>query len=172
MVDIQQWTVTKPWAEPHCALGEGPFYEAETDSLRLVDIKKKQIVYFKDVSAPENKHSAARQPEIVQLDVCPTVTANIEGVDPRDRILVGVKYGLATLNRKAEGKYEMLVPFHEPRNERLRSNDGYADPLGRFLLGCMTDFGHGPFQPEGEREAAFPTILLPYVSQVKVMFWF
>ncbi|KAJ3474166.1 hypothetical protein NLG97_g9961 [Lecanicillium saksenae] len=43
----------------------------------------------------------------------------------------------------------MLVPFHEPRNERVRSNDGYADPLGRFLLGSMTDFGLGPFQPEG-----------------------
>ncbi len=147
---IQEWTLTTPWAEPHCALGEGPFYEAETDSLRLVDIKKKQILYFRGVSAPANKDTAAGRPEIVQLDVCPSVTADIDGVDPRERILVGVKHGLTTLDvRGGQGRWEMLVPFHEPRNERLRANDGYADPLGRFLLGSMTDFGLGPFQPEG-----------------------
>lgn len=155
MGEIQEWTVSKPWAEAHCALGEGPFYEAETDSLRLVDIKKKQVLYYKNISAPENKDAIGAAPEVLQLDVCPTVTADIEGVDPRERILVGVKYGLATLDRKkaavTEGnvEYEMLMPFHEPQNERVRANDGYADPLGRFLLGSMTDFGLGPFQPEG-----------------------
>ncbi|KAJ6789890.1 hypothetical protein PWT90_06336 [Aphanocladium album] len=151
MGSIQEWTVSEPWAEPHCALGEGPFYEAQTDSLRLVDIKKKQILYYRDISSAGSRDAAAAPPEVVQLDVCPTVTADIEGVDPRERILVGLKYGLATLDvkEKQSGRYEMLVPFHEPRNERLRSNDGYADPLGRFLLGSMTDFGLGPFQPEG-----------------------
>ncbi|ATY60174.1 SMP-30 Gluconolaconase LRE-like region [Cordyceps militaris] len=147
---MQEWTVSAPWAEPHCALGEGPFYEAETDSLRLVDIKKKQILYFRNVSAPENKTAAAAPPEVVQLDVCPTVTADVKGLDPRDRIVVGVKHGLAILDvRGGRGQYEMLVPFHEPPNERLRANDGCADPLGRFLLGTMTDFGLGSFQPEG-----------------------
>lgn len=146
---IQEWTVTTPWAEPRCALGEGRFYEAETDSLRLVDIKKKQILYFRDVCEARNQDVAAAGPEVVQLDVCPTVTADIDGVDPRKRILVGVKHGPATLDVKGgQGRYKLLVPCHEPSNERLRSNDGYADPLGRFLLGSMTDFGLGPFQPE------------------------
>lgn len=149
MATIREWTVSKPWAEPHCALGEGPFYEAETDSLRLVDIKKKQILYYSGITAPENRESVVAAPEVLQLDACPTVTADIAGVDPRERILVGVKHGLATLDRGAGGKYEMLVPFNQPHNERLRANDGYADPLGRFLLGSMTDFGLGPFQPEG-----------------------
>ncbi|TQW00048.1 SMP-30/Gluconolaconase/LRE-like region [Cordyceps javanica] len=150
MDSIQEWTVTSPWAEPHCDLGEGPFYEAETDSLRLVDIKKKQILYYRCVSAPASAHAAAVAPEVVQLDVCPTVTADLDGVDPRERIVVGVKHGLATLDvRGAEGRYEMLVPFREPPNERLRANDGCADPLGRFLLASMTDFGYGPCQPEG-----------------------
>ncbi|OAA74468.1 SMP-30/Gluconolaconase/LRE-like region [Akanthomyces lecanii RCEF 1005] len=159
---IQEWTVTRPWAEPHCALGEGPFYEAETDSLRLVDIKKKQILYFRDVGAAENRDAAAAGPEVVQLDVCPTVTADIDGVDPRERILVGVKHGLATLDVKGgQGKYELLVPFHEPSNERLRSNDGYADPLGRFLLGSMTDFGLGPFQPEDSARELIPGLTIP-----------
>ncbi|KAM3499553.1 hypothetical protein MY10362_007193 [Beauveria mimosiformis] len=148
MAAIQQWTVAAPWAEPHCALGEGPFYEVETDSLRLVDIKKKQILYFRGVNAPANKLTASAAPEVVQLNVCPTVTADLHGVDPRERILVGVKHGLATLDVARES-YEMLVPFCKPPNERVRANDGCADPLGRFLLGSMTDFGLGPFQPEG-----------------------
>ena len=161
MAAVREWIVSKPWAEPHCALGEGPFYEEETDSLRLVDIIKKQIIYFRNLNSPENKDKASKtRPDIVQLDICPSVTADIHGVDPRDRILVGVKYGLATLDPKAQGKYEMLMPFNKSRNERVRANDGYTDPLGRFLLGTMTDFGLGPFQPEGTQ---------PTISSVSVM---
>lgn len=81
----------------------------------------------------------------IQLDVPISVTSDIDGVDPTDRILVGIKYGMAILDRKA-GSYELLGGFHEPSNERLRSNDGASDPNGRFWLGSMTDFGLGPFK--------------------------
>jgi sugar lactone lactonase YvrE len=145
---VQEWQVTKPWLNKNCALGEGPFYEQETDSLRFVDIKKKQLLYVKDISAVSAQETAP-EPEILQLDVCPTVTSDIEGVDPRERILLGTKYGIEVLNRKT-GKHDLLVPFGEPHNERVRGNDGAADPLGGFLLGTMTDFGQGEVQPEGQ----------------------
>lgn len=148
MPQVQEWQATKPWLNRNCALGEGPFYEQETDSLRLVDIKKKQLLCIRGISAAPAQEIAP-EPEILQLDVCPTVTSDIEGVDPRERILLGTKYGIEVLDRKT-GKHDMLVPFAEPHNERLRGNDGAADPLGGFLLGTMTDFGLGEFQPEGE----------------------
>ncbi|KAL6866920.1 hypothetical protein J3F83DRAFT_739299 [Trichoderma novae-zelandiae] len=141
---FQEWKVDKPWLELKCALGEGPFYEEETNTLRLVDIKKKQIL---TVSLDDSGDASSLK--TIQLDVCPTVTADIQGVDPRERILVGVKHGLAVLDRQ-KGTYEMLAPFNGPEhNERIRANDGAADPHGKFWLGTMTDFGLGPLQPEG-----------------------
>lgn len=142
MADLQQWTVEKPWLEMHCQLGEGPFYEKTTKTVRFVDIIKKQV---HTVSLAEGFSSL----KTIQLDICPTVTANIAGVDPQDKILLGVKYGVAVLDRKT-GEYEILKRFNEPNNERLRSNDGAVDPNGRLWLGSMTDFDLGPFRPEGE----------------------
>lgn len=149
MAELEQWTVEKPWLEMRCALGEGPFYEKETNSIRFVDIKKKQL---HTVSLAEGASSL----QTIQLDICPTVTSDIEGVDPRERILLGVKYGVAVLDRRT-GEYEILRRFSEPRNERLRSNDGAADPHGRFWLGSMTDFGLGEFQPEGKSQFLPPS---------------
>lgn len=146
MTDIQQWTVQQPWLQHRCSLGEGPFYEAQTRRLRFVDIKRKQVL---SVSVADGEPSL----QTTQLDVPVTVTADIEGVDPQDRILVGVKDGLAVLHRPS-GTYEMLAAFQDPPpNRRLRSNDGAVDPNGRFWLGSMTDFGLGEFQPEGESSA-------------------
>ncbi|RWA14253.1 hypothetical protein EKO27_g873 [Xylaria grammica] len=137
---LQEWHVTKPYLHLHCALGEGPFYEATTNSLRFVDIKKKRVHW---VNLDEGPASATT----TQLDTPVTVTSDIEGVDPRERILIGVKYGIAVLDRKT-GKYEYIARFAESDNERLRSNDGAADPHGRFWLGSMTDIGLD-LQPEG-----------------------
>lgn len=142
----QQWRVTEPYIDLHCQLGEGPYYEKASNSLRFVDIKKKQL---HSVSLDDGPASLTT----VQLDVPVTVTADIERYDPRDRILIGAKYGIAELDRKT-GKYEYVTRFAkdgEADNQRLRSNDGAVDPHGRFWLGTMTDFGLGPFKPEGKR---------------------
>lgn len=141
---LQEWHITEPYLHLHCALGEGPYYEAETNSLRFVDIKKKRVHW---VNLDEGPASATT----VQLDTHVTVTADIEGVDPRERILIGVKYGIAVLDRKT-GKYEYIARFAEGDNERLRSNDGAADPHGRFWLGTMTDIGLD-LQPEGKMKS-------------------
>ncbi|KAF4467130.1 calcium homeostasis Regucalcin [Fusarium albosuccineum] len=160
-VDIQHWIVDKPWLETHCLLGEGPFYEEQTGILRFVDIRKKQLYHMKVAEGPSSLKTT-------QLDVCPTVTANIAGVDPRERIALGIKYGLAVLDVN-KGTYDLIKPFNEPNNERLRSNDGGVDPHGRFWLGTMTDFGLGPFQAEGalyrmdanSKEVVVPDLTIP-----------
>jgi sugar lactone lactonase YvrE len=139
---MQEWVIEKPWLESHCGLGEGPFYERETDSLRFVDIKNKRLHYI-----PLTNPSPSAL-ETLQFDVRVTVTSDIQGVDPRERILIGVKNGIAVLNRKT-GQIEDVASFSETRNERVRSNDGASDPHGRFWLGSMTDFDQGEFRSEG-----------------------
>ncbi len=138
---LQTWQVSEPYINLHCLLGEGPYYEEATNSLRFVDIKKNRL---HSVSLDEGPASLAT----LELDVPIGVTADIEGHDPREKLLVGLKYGLAVLDRKS-GKYEYITRFSDSGdNVRIRSNDGAVDPHGRFWLGTMTDFTYD-LLPEG-----------------------
>ncbi|KAI0014084.1 SMP-30/Gluconolaconase/LRE-like region-domain-containing protein [Xylariaceae sp. FL0662B] len=140
---LQQWHVTEPYLHLRCGLGEGPYYEAATHSLRFVDIKKRRV----HVVA---LNAGADAVQTIQLDTPVTVTADIEGVDPRARIAISAKYGVAVLDR-ATGRYEYVARFAPDGrgdDERLRSNDGAVDPHGRFWLGTMTDIGLD-LEPEG-----------------------
>lgn len=141
---FQEWTVGEPYLNLHCKLGEGPYYEEATNSLRFVDIINKRI---HTVSLNEGPESV----KTIQLDTPVTVTADVEGCNPQDKILIGAKFGLGLLDRKSE-KYEYIVKFavaDGQESDRLRSNDGAADPHGRFWLGSMTDFGKGDVVAEG-----------------------
>ncbi|KAL7626303.1 rRNA-processing protein cgr1 [Parahypoxylon ruwenzoriense] len=146
---LQQWRITEPYLHLRCGLGEGPYYEAATHRLRFVDIKKTRV-HSVDLSLAEPR-AAAADVETIQLDTPVSVTADIDGVDPRDRFLIGAKYGIAVLHRRS-GTYEYVARFGGPGggddNERLRANDGAVDPHGRFWLGCMTDIGLD-LRPEG-----------------------
>lgn len=153
----KEWTVQEPYLNLGCKLGEGPYYEESTDSLRFVDIINKRVHAVSLKEGPESVKT-------IQLDVPVTVTANIEGIDPKEKILIGLKYGIAVLNR-SNGQYEYVARFasaHQDHkdNERLRSNDGAVDPHGRFWLGSMTDFGQGEFQPEGKKIPLFALLCL------------
>ncbi|CAK7205563.1 rRNA-processing protein cgr1 [Sporothrix eucalyptigena] len=149
--NLQVWEVAEPYLDLHCLLGEGPYYEEATHSLRFVDIRQHRIHTVDLAAGPESLKT-------LELDVPVSVTVDIEGVDPRDKIVVGLKYGLAVLDRKT-GQYEYLQKFSAGEGlaqskapvdyERVRGNDGAADPHGRFWLGAMTDFNLGDFQPEG-----------------------
>lgn len=141
MTDFQRWHVTEPFVETHCSLGEGPYYEPATNTLRFVDIIKQQL---HTVSLSEGPSSL----KTLQFQEAVTVTADIEGRDPQESLLIGAKQGLAILDRKT-GKYEYVTKFNDERADRIRSNDGAVDPNGRFWLGTMTDFNKGEFQPEG-----------------------
>lgn len=153
---LQVWNVTEPYLNLHCGLGEGPYYETATHSLRFVDIRERRV-HTVDLTADHTSRSTLVT--TVQLDTPVTVTADIEGVNPRDRIAIGAKYGVAVLDRRS-GEYEYVARFGDADvtageqgkgkdNERLRSNDGNIDPHGRFWLGTMTDIGLD-LQPEGE----------------------
>jgi sugar lactone lactonase YvrE len=143
MTDYQTWKVTEPWLDIHCGLGEAPCYEAATNTLRFVDIKKKRL---HTVSITEGPSSL----KTLQLDMPVGVTADIEGVDPTKKILVGGKHGIYILDRET-GKYGLLKRFYdsEEKDDRLRSNDGAVDPQGRFWIGTMNDFHVGEPQAEG-----------------------
>jgi sugar lactone lactonase YvrE len=140
---IQKWTVTEPYINIHCALGEAPLYEAERNHLRFVDIKKKQLHVIDLAVGPESLKT-------IQLDVPVGVTADIEGVDSSEKILVGSKYGVAILDRRTE-KYTVIKRFYDDKtnDDRMRSNDGAVDPQGRLWIGTMNDFHIDPLQSEG-----------------------
>lgn len=141
MAPSQQWTAGEPYIHLHCGLSEGPYYEKQSNTLRFVDIKKKRLHSIDLAKGPSSVKT-------IQLDVPIGVTANIQGVDPAKKILVGLKYGVAVLDRETE-KYEYIGKVNEKDNDRTRANDGAVDPNGRFWLGTMTDFGLGDFQAEG-----------------------
>lgn len=151
MSEIETWTVTRPYINLHCALGEAPYYEASTNTLRFVDIKKNRLYTLSlaaNISDPEKPGDALHT---LELDMPVGVTADIEGVDPSKKILVGGKHGVAVLDRET-GKYELLKRFYdsETNDKRLRSNDGTVDAQGRFWIGTMNDFWVGEPQAEGE----------------------
>lgn len=141
---IKKWTVTSPYLDLSCGLGEAPYYEAASNTLRFVDIKKKHL-HTVDLNAGPSSLKT------LQLDMPVGVTADIEGVDPAKRILVGGKHGLYVLDRET-GKHVLLKRFYdsEEKDQRLRSNDGAVDPQGRFWIGTMNDFWVGEPQAEGE----------------------
>ncbi|KAB5570688.1 hypothetical protein GE09DRAFT_1271768 [Coniochaeta sp. 2T2.1] len=141
----QHWSAPTPWIDLHCSLGEGPFYEPGANSLRFVDIIKKQLHTVSLAAGPDSLSTQT-------FDEAVTVTADIEGVDPTEKILVGAKQGVAVLDRK-NGKYEYVRKYGDAvpgaGSERIRSNDGVVDPHGRFWLGTMTDFPYGNPTDEG-----------------------
>lgn len=137
------WTVEEPFLNLKCLLGEGPYFEKATNSLRFVDIKKKQL-HTVPLESP-------RDTRTLQLDEPISATADIEGVDPARKIFVALKYGLAELNR-LDGSYVYTHRFGGSKEEELRSNDGAVDPNGRFWVGTMTDFDMGQLRPEGKEQ--------------------
>ncbi|CAG8983976.1 hypothetical protein HYALB_00009578 [Hymenoscyphus albidus] len=143
MPHIQKWTVTEPYLNIHCGLGEGPYYETVRKTLRFVDIKNKRLHTVDLGIGPESLKT-------LQFDVSIGITADIEGVDSSEKIVVGGKSGIYLLERKT-GTLELLRKFHEDeeKSERIRSNDGAVDPAGRFWVGAMNDFWVGPPKDEG-----------------------
>jgi sugar lactone lactonase YvrE len=141
MAQLQTWTVTAPYVDSKCQLGEGPYYEKETNTLRFLDIMGHRL-HTVDLSKGPSSLTT------MQLDTPISVTADIEGVNPAEKILIGAKYGLAILDRKS-GKYEYLAKLNKEDNKRLRGNDGAVDMHGRMWIGTMSDFDCD-LRPEGE----------------------
>ena len=80
--EVKKYTITEPLLNTSCALGEGPFWEENTNTLRFVDIIKAKL-FFVDLTKGEQSLKEH------QLDHSIGITADIEGND--DEIVFGGK---------------------------------------------------------------------------------
>ena len=145
MGEIENYTVTEPYINLGCGLGEGPFYDAPRNQLRFVDIVKKKL-HTIDLSEGPSSHKQ------FDLDFSIATTANIEGND--DEFVFGGKLGYGIMN-KDTGKTRWISHMWtdaervddgggkpgvgKNREERMRSNDGAVDPKGNYWVGTMND---------------------------------
>lgn len=143
MPEIKKYTVSGPYLNLNCGLGEAPFWEKERNSLRFVDIVKKKL-HTVDLSKGPPSHTEQ------VLDFSISTTADIEGND--DEFIFGGKYGYGIMNRET-GKARWIKKLWvdeerqkddggkpgigSTREERMRGNDGAVDAKGRYWLGTM-----------------------------------
>lgn len=56
-------TITQPWLRLNCSLGEGPFWEEDTNSLRFLDVEK-QKVHRVDLNVGPSSHKVLKEYDI------------------------------------------------------------------------------------------------------------
>lgn len=131
--NIKQYSITSPWLQTDCGLGEAPFWERTRNHLRFVDIVKKHM-YFVDLDhGPSSlqKH---------QLDFSISTTADIRGNS--EEFIFGGKLGYG-LYQRGTGATRWLKRMWndekrtsddggtprkgETREQRMRSNDGMLE---------------------------------------------
>ncbi|CAK1354590.1 unnamed protein product [Cercospora beticola] len=158
--EIKKYKITSPYLPISCGLGEAPFYEASTNSLRFVDIVKEKL-HTIDLKEGPGSHK--------EWDLVYSIgtTADIEGEDGSEKFIFGGKSGYGIFDKKT-GKMRILKEFWteaEKKDDgggkpgkgsslahRMRSNDGAVDTKGRFYVGTMNDpavLGSKPFTNEG-----------------------
>jgi len=136
MSAIKKYTVTEPYLKLSCGLGEGPFCEEETNTVRFVDIVKCNV-HTVDLNKGPPSHKI-----LGHLDISIGVTADIEGND--GEFLFGGKHGFGIFNRStAQYKYIKKSWSEEEiadgKDKTMRANDGAVDSKGRFWVGYMND---------------------------------
>ncbi|KAL8918241.1 MAG: hypothetical protein Q9208_007469 [Pyrenodesmia sp. 3 TL-2023] len=134
MGEIQQWKVEEPYLHLHCGLGEAPYYDEDSNTLRFVDIVKEK---FHTINLKEGPSSH----QIHDLEAAVSTTARVEGTE--DKLIVGAKLGYAYFERSS-GKLEYVKKVWDERDgpgkaERMRCNDGAVDAAGRYWVGTMND---------------------------------
>jgi sugar lactone lactonase YvrE len=97
-------------------LGEGPAWDAKTQTLYWIDILEKRIYAGTELLA-----------ELDDLIGCLAPRKN-------GNLILGTRRGFADLE-PVTGKSTVLATLNEPANNRL--NDGKCDPAGRFIAGTM-----------------------------------
>ncbi|KAH9863079.1 hypothetical protein IAQ61_009354 [Plenodomus lingam] len=136
MAGVKKYEITEPWLDTHCSLGEGPFWEEDTNTIRFLDVEK-QKVFRVDVNAGPSSLKT-----IKDYDISMGCTADIEG-NPSEFVFAG-KYGFGIAN-KTTGAYRWIRRVWSPteiaasKHEKFRGNDGAVDSQGRFWAGFMFD---------------------------------
>ena len=100
-------------------LGEGPAWDAKTQTLYWVDILDKRVYYHRE-----------GDDGFIQLDDMPGCLAPTKN----GTLLVAARASFLDLN-PTTGKKTILATLDEPADNRF--NDGKCDPAGRFLAGTM-----------------------------------
>jgi sugar lactone lactonase YvrE len=60
---IQLLTIDQPWLRLNCSLGEGPFWEDDTNTLRFLDVEKCKV-HRVDLSVGPSSHKVVRDFDI------------------------------------------------------------------------------------------------------------
>ncbi|QKV20731.1 SMP-30/gluconolactonase/LRE family protein [Oricola thermophila] len=105
-----------------CELGEGPHYEADSDTAWWFDILGMKLFEHRFADGETTVHSLPRMASVV---------ARIDG----ERQLLAMDDGLY-LRSKGDGALSLLAPL-EADNPATRSNDGRVHPSGRLWIGTM-----------------------------------
>ncbi|KAK7708706.1 rRNA-processing protein cgr1 [Botryosphaeria dothidea] len=139
MSGIKIYTIDEPYLKIDCGLGEGPFWEEATNTLRFVDVIKQKI-HTIDLNKGPSSHKT-----LFDLDISIGVTTDIEGDD--DHLFFGGKHGYGIINRHTS-KYKYIKKYwsgkeiaegKEKLSASFRGNDGAVDCKGRFYVGTMND---------------------------------
>lgn len=145
MPEIQRYTITEPYLELNCGLGEAPYWEKSRNTLRFVDIVNKKLHFVNLDEGPSSQKQW-------DLDFSIGTTADIEGNDTE--FIFGGKLGYGIMDRET-GKSRWIARMWNDdernpddggkpgigknREERMRSNDGAVDAKGRYFVGAMND---------------------------------
>jgi len=136
MPEVKEYEITEPWLKLNCSLGECPFWEDDTNSLRFVDVEKLKV-HRVDLNVGPSSHKV-----IKDFDISVSCTADIEG-NPDEFIFAG-KYGYGVANKKT-GDYRWIKKVWSEEEhaagkpDKFRGNDGAVDSQGRFWGGFMFD---------------------------------
>jgi sugar lactone lactonase YvrE len=122
-VDVPVESVTASMlGETRCLLGEGPAYDAASDTAWWFDILEKRL------------HEAALADGAVRVHTLPFMASALGFIDDA-RQLVAADDGLYVRSLQ-DGRLTLAVPL-EAGNPATRSNDGRAHPSGAFWIGTM-----------------------------------
>ncbi len=110
-------------SETVCRLGEGPTYDAASDTLYWFDITGKKLLERRVATAEERVHSL------------PEMASALAVVDP-ERQLLATETGLYLRDART-GALTLHCPI-EADNPRTRSNDARVHPCGAFWVGTMS----------------------------------
>ncbi|KAI4106983.1 MAG: hypothetical protein L6R37_001876 [Teloschistes peruensis] len=135
MGELQRWKVTEPYLHLRCGLGEAPYYEERSNTLRFVDIVKEKL-HTVNVKEGPSSH------KIINLDTAIRCGIHSQGTD-EDLLIVGAKLGYAYYKQKSN-KLEYVKKVWNAsdgagKEERMRCNDGAVDKAGRYWVGTMND---------------------------------
>ncbi|CAI6336152.1 unnamed protein product [Periconia digitata] len=136
MVEVKKYEIKEPWLKLNCSLGEAPFYEESTNTLRFLDVEKQRI-HSVSLSEGPSSHKV-----IAETDISMGCTADIEGNSTH--FIFGGKYGYGICNRST-GAYSWVKKVWSDEEHaagkpnKFRGNDGAVDSQGRFWCGFMFD---------------------------------